>query len=219
MMEEKEIYIDARAIRRDYEGPRLLEEEAGDDPFLLFRSWFEEALQKEKEPNAMVLVTVDSNGLPDGRVMLLKEVRQEGFVFFTNYQSKKGMDLLYRPVATLVFFWVELMKQVRVYGNVEKVSEEESEEYFHSRPFESRVSAYVSRQSQIIHDRNSVEEEFQNALRFFHEKSVPRPAEWGGYILKPVKFEFWQGRPARFHDRLVYEATPERKWKIYRLYP
>ncbi|GIX42855.1 MAG: pyridoxine/pyridoxamine 5'-phosphate oxidase [Leptospiraceae bacterium] len=213
--------LDLKSIRREYEGPRLLEEEAGSNPFELFQKWFEQALKEEIDPNAMTLATVDENHNPDARIMLLKEVNEKGFIFYTNYHSKKGKDLAQNPKATIVFFWHKMVRQVRIFGIVEKLSEQEAIEYFQQRPFESQVAAYLSKQSEIIENRDEVEKKFHQLLEEFKNKPVPKPESWGGYILIPLKFEFWQGRPARFHDRLLYirESTSIEEWKRYRLYP
>jgi pyridoxamine 5'-phosphate oxidase len=213
--------LDLKSLRREYEGPRLLEEEAGDDPFLLFAKWFEVALKEEIDPNAMVLSTVDNNNNPDARMMLLKEFNHKGFIFYTNYNSKKGKDLSYNPKATILFFWHKYIRQVRIFGIIEKLSEEEAIEYFYQRPYESQVAAYLSKQSQIIHNRDEIENQFYQLLNEFKNKKVPKPESWGGYILIPLSFEFWQGRPARFHDRIKYirESITSKEWKRFRLYP
>ncbi|MFN3604848.1 MAG: pyridoxamine 5'-phosphate oxidase [Leptonema sp. (in: bacteria)] len=213
--------IDLKSLRREFEGPRLLEEEAGKDPFLLFHKWFEEALKSEIEPNSMILATTDEEGNPDARTMLLKEIKDQGFVFYTNYLSKKGKDLKHNPKATILFFWQKLMRQIRIFGTVEQLSHKEAEEYFRMRPYESQIASYLSKQSSIIENREEVEKEFYRLLEEFKDKSVPKPENWGGYIVHPLKIEFWQGRPARFHDRLLYtrENIQSKDWKLVRLYP
>lgn len=213
--------LNLRSLRREYEDTRLLEENAGEDPFILFKEWFNIALKEEIEPNAMILATVDENHNPDARTMLLKEFKNEGFIFYTNYASKKGKDLSTNPKATILFFWPKTIRQIRIFGLVEKLPEEDAVSYFSERPYESQVSAYLSKQSQIIENRDEVETTFQKLLLEFRNKPVPKPKEWGGYILKPLKMEFWQGRPARFHDRLLYvrENLQSNKWQRYRLYP
>ncbi|MCS7204741.1 MAG: pyridoxamine 5'-phosphate oxidase [Leptospiraceae bacterium] len=220
-MDKEEKTFDLKSLRREYQGTRLLEEEMDEDPIEFFKIWLQEAIKTEKEPNAMTLATVGVDHYPDARIMLLKEVNSEGFVFFTNYESKKGKDLENQPYATLVFFWSELFRQVRIFGKVETTSEKEAIEYFQSRPYESQVAALISKQSQIMKNRDEAEQTFQRALIEFQGKTVPKPEKWGGYILKPLKIEFWQGRPARFHDRVIYERTSlkEGEWKRYRLYP
>ncbi len=217
----KETNIDLHSLRKEYEGPRLLEEEISDNPFELFSLWFQKALQEEIEPNAMVLATVDKDKNPNARVMLLKEVNKRGFVFYTNYQSKKGKELEYNPKATILFFWQKSFRQVRILGNIEKLPEKNALEYFYQRPYESQIAAYVSKQSEIIENRKEIEEKFNQLLEEYKYKKVPFPKNWGGYILIPLQFEFWQGRPARFHDRILYfrEGVDSSTWKKYRLYP
>ncbi len=217
----KETNIDLHSFRKEYEGPRLLEEEISDNPFELFSLWFQRALQEELEPNAMVLATVDKDKNPNARVMLLKEVNKRGFVFYTNYQSKKGKELEYNPKATILFFWQKSFRQIRILGNIEKLPEKNALEYFYQRPYESQIAAYISKQSEIIENRKEIEEKFNQSLEEYKNKKVPFPKNWGGYILIPLQFEFWQGRPARFHDRILYfrESIDSSTWKKCRLYP
>ncbi|MCB1139328.1 MAG: pyridoxamine 5'-phosphate oxidase [Leptospiraceae bacterium] len=204
-------------LRKEYALLTLEESEAGMDPFALFQSWFEDARTAEEDANAMSLATVDGRGQPDARIVLLKDVRPEGFVFFTNYESKKGMDLQANPRAGLCFFWRSRERQVRIQGITTRVSDEEAEEYFHSRPLESRYGALASRQSEPV-DSRAILEQRMNEIKERYGEEPPRPPEWGGYILNPERIEFWQGRPGRLHDRLLYERAAE-GWRRVRLCP
>ncbi|WP_251863957.1 pyridoxamine 5'-phosphate oxidase [Achromobacter sp. Marseille-Q4962] len=204
-------------LRQSYEKYVLLESEAAASPMAQFARWFDEALAaKVPEPNAMTLATVDASGQPTARIVLVKGYDERGFTFFTNYESRKGLDLLAEPRACLLFFWQPLERQVRIEGRVEKVPAEESDAYFASRPLGSRIGAWASRQSQPI-----TREELEAREREFREQfgdNPPRPPHWGGYRLTPSTMEFWQGRPSRLHDRLRYTADGQ-GWKIERLSP
>lgn len=188
------------------------------NPFSFFERWYKQAFSaNENEPNAMVLSTVDENHKPDSRILYLKELENEKFVFFTNYQSKKGQDLDSNPHAGLLFFWPTLQRQIRIDGIVEKTSEAVSDAYFASRPRESQLGAWASHQSEMLSGR----EELENRLEKLHTRfpnEVPRPPHWGGYALKPQRFEFWQGRPSRLHDRIAFERQ-DIHWQIFRLNP
>ena len=204
-------------LRQSYEKHVLLESQALASPFAQFALWFDEALAaKVPEPNAMTLATVDAHGQPSARIVLVKGFDERGFTFFTNYESRKGLDLQAEPRASLLFFWQPLERQVRIEGVVEKVPAEESDAYYHSRPAGSRIGAWASRQSQPI-TREELEAREQE-FRARYGDAPPRPPHWGGYRLKPTAFEFWQGRPSRLHDRLRYVADGP-AWKIERLSP
>lgn len=205
-------------LRQKYEKDVLLETTLASDPFKQFEKWFDQALQaKVLEPNAMTLATTDAHGHPSARIVLLKGVDAQGFVFFTNYQSRKGQELNNTPYASLLFFWPALERQVRIEGSVEKITATESDTYFNSRPLGSRIGAWVSPQSQPI-----TRDELEARATTFTESlgSTPsRPPHWGGYRLKPRQVEFWQGRPSRLHDRLVYQLNDDGRWSVHRLAP
>lgn len=206
-------------IRIEYKQQSLLETDVAADPFDQFMKWWEEAVNSQiHEVNAMTLATATKNGLPSARIVLLKGVSKEGFVFFTNYQSHKGKEMEENPHASLVFFWKELERQVRVEGTVEKISAEDSDAYFASRPEGSRIGAWASPQSSVIAKRETIEDNVTKYKQQFSNGEIPRPGHWGGYIVKPVLIEFWQGRPSRLHDRIQYKLK-EGSWAIERLAP
>jgi pyridoxamine 5'-phosphate oxidase len=210
--------LDPAHLRQNYDVGALDEADADADPFRQFTRWFDEALNADlMEPNAMALATVDAHGRPGSRMVLLKGVDEKGFVFFTNYESRKGLDLAANPMAALLFWWDRLHRQVRVEGRVEKVEDAESERYFESRPYGSRIGAAASPQSRVIGSRADLEERFR-ALEAAHPEDLPRPAHWGGFRVVPDHFEFWQGRESRLHDRLVYRPAGD-AWRIERLAP
>lgn len=189
------------------------------DPMAQFRRWFDAALGAGvPEPNAMHLSTVNADGRPDGRIVLIKDVSDAGFVFYTNYESRKGQELLGQPFAALTFFWAELERQIRIEGRVEKVSDAESDAYYASRPRGSQIGAWVSQQSRIITDRAVLETRQRDLEAQFADQSVPRPPYWGGFRLVPDALEFWQGRPSRLHDRIHYRRE-ENSWVLERLSP
>jgi len=205
-------------LRQSYEKNVLLEETAAASPLDQFSMWFDEALQaKVPEPNAMTLATVDATGQPSARTVLIKGFDAQGFVFFTNYESRKGHDLQHNPRAALLFFWQPLERQVRIEGVIEKVTPEESDAYFHSRPLGSRLGAWASEQSQPI-TRAELEAREQT-FRDRYGDEPPRPPHWGGYRLVPTLFEFWQGRASRLHDRLRYVPNGQGGWSLDRLSP
>lgn len=205
-------------LRREYMGESLNESAVAADPFTQFQHWFDEVLRAElPTPNAMTLATVAADGSPAARIVLLKGIDHNGFVFYTNYHSRKGRELAVNPRAALVFHWTELEREVRIEGTVGKVSAAESDEYFASRPMGSRHAAIASPQSEVVANRAVLEARFAAAAGDRGD-SASRPAHWGGYRLLPVAVEFWQGRPNRLHDRLLYTLNGNR-WTISRLAP
>lgn len=214
MMEHPEI----AALRKDYRQSALLEQDVDDDPIRQFKVWFNQAVSAlVNEPNAMSLATVH-DGRPENRIVLLKDVHENGFVFYTNYLSAKGADIAANPYVSLNFVWLELERQVRITGKAERVSEGESDDYFYSRPLESQLGAIVSAQSKTVSSRQQLEHEMEEAKKKYATEKPKRPAHWGGYLVRPDMIEFWQGRPGRLHDRLKYIFT-EGQWAISRLYP
>ncbi|GAB3015501.1 pyridoxamine 5'-phosphate oxidase [Niabella terrae] len=208
-------------IRTQYSQKVLVEDAVLPDAIQQFEQWWKEALEAAiTEVNAMTLATVNAEGLPDARIVLLKGLSPEGFTFFTNFESSKGRQLAQHPQACLVFFWKELERQVRVRGAVTKVPDAESAAYFYSRPEGSQVGAIVSPQSRIIESRQQLEDQVKGLQAAVASgKALERPAFWGGFRLSPTSVEFWQGRPNRLHDRLLYTLRPEGGWKISRLAP
>lgn len=207
-------------IRKDYVMQSLNEQDTAANPFKQFDRWFKEALHASiDEVNAMTLATASAEGVPSARIVLLKGFDEHGFVFFTNYNSYKGKDLLENPRACLVFFWKELERQVRITGLVQKVSARESDEYFNSRPEGSRIGAWASPQSEVIDSREWLEENEKKWRATFSDKELSRPEHWGGYRVNPVNVEFWQGRSNRLHDRIQYSLDDEGNWKKERLAP
>ena len=191
-----------------------------DDPIARFQEWFQEAIDSGlKEPSAMSVDTVDADGYPDARMLLLKGVDERGFIFFTQYEGRKGGELAENPNAALVFYWPELERQVCVAGEVAKISNAESKAYFKTRPKGSQLAAWVSRQSEVVSDRHYLESHMKRLERNYAVHEVPMPPYWGGYVLSPRRVEFWQGRPNRLHDRLVYTKQENNTWKIERLAP
>lgn len=205
-------------LRKEYKMSALSEAGLPHDPFMLFGRWFGECMAAGvAEPNAMVLASTAGN-LPSARVVLLKELAPNGFIFFTNFESRKGRELAVNPYAALVFFWPELERQVRVEGDVARVGEAYSRDYFNSRPYESRISAVISPQSSVIPSREYLDKLHSNFRNEHSGEHIDKPANWGGFVLIPSRLEFWQGRPDRLHDRIVYEKVGD-EWKISRLAP
>jgi len=206
-------------LRKTYSKESLTKSAADPDPIIQFKSWMEEALSAElPEPNAMTLATVSAEGKPSARIVLIKGVDARGFVFYTNYESHKGHDLEVNPHAALVFYWIELERQVRIEGRVEKLPDEESDEYYASRPLDSRIGAWASEQSHEISGRVTLVARAAKYAAKFGLKP-PRPSHWGGYVLIPDVLEFWQGRPSRLHDRIQYSRQSDGSWRITRLAP
>ena len=206
-------------LRRDYTRDGLTEAQAPAEPFALFGEWFAQAVEVEStEANAMMLATVDGEGQPHLRTLLLKGFDERGFVFFTNYQSAKGQQLASSPAAAMTFWWHDLERQVRIEGQVEQTSAEESDAYFHSRPAGSRLGAWASPQSQVIDSREVLEQRLGAVQQQYADTDAPRPPHWGGYRLVPTLVEFWQGRPSRLHDRLCYRLV-DGSWVRERLAP
>jgi pyridoxamine 5'-phosphate oxidase len=207
-------------LRREYSAGGLSEVEAGSDPFALFRKWFDQAKSAElTDPNAMILATSTPEGIPSARVVLLKNLDDRGFTFFTNYDSRKGHEMAANPRVSLVFLWHQLERQVRVEGTVEIVTPEESDAYYVTRPLGSRLGAWVSRQSEVIPDRTFLEAQHTALMAKYPDGNVPRPPNWGGYRVLPGAIEFWQGRPSRLHDRILFTRQADGSWTKVRLSP
>jgi pyridoxamine 5'-phosphate oxidase len=207
-------------LRKDYALGGLREADLDPDPFRQFSLWFDQATAAGlKEPSAMTLATATPDGLPSARIVLLKFLDESGFTFFTNYGGRKGRELSANPNAALLFFWPELERQVRVEGTVEPVSQAESERYFQSRPLASRLAAWASPQSEVIPNRAFLERRWEEMAKEYEGREVPLPPFWGGFRLRPVSIEFWQGRPNRLHDRLRYRRLSNGGWQIERLGP
>lgn len=206
-------------FREEYRKGELHEKDVKSSPFDQFENWFQFAIEsKLSEPNAMSVATATPEGKPSIRVVLLKELNEKGFVFFTNYLSRKGKEIEENPQAAIVFDWHPIERQVRIEGSIMKISEEESDIYFNSRPEASKIGAWVSPQSEVVESRETLNSLQQKTEKRFEGKSIERPPHWGGYIVIPDVIEFWQGRPSRLHDRIVYYKT-DKGWTIKRLAP
>ncbi|HEY9812686.1 MAG TPA: pyridoxamine 5'-phosphate oxidase [Candidatus Sericytochromatia bacterium] len=207
-------------LRIDYTKSGLVETDVDPNPFKQFKKWFDQALAAQlPEPNAMTLATVSQDGKPRARIVLLKNFNEQGFVFYTNYNSQKSQEIAQNPWAALIFWWAELERQVRIEGNVEKVAESESDEYFYSRPVGSQLGAWASQQSRVIDNREVLEHQLQELQEIYQNQNIPRPPHWGGYRIVPQAIEFWQGRTNRLHDRLYYSLQEDQTWVIKRLSP
>lgn len=210
---------DIAAMRRDYRLAGLEEESTGNDPLSFFQKWFDEAVNAHlDEANSMTLATADADGQPHARIVLLKGLQDGGFVFFTNYESDKGRQLEANHRAALLFFWKELERQVRIEGRVQRLDKESSDAYYHSRPVASQIGAWASPQSQVIPNRSFLEQRVSEVTATFQEKIIQRPNFWGGFLLLPESIEFWQGRPSRLHDRILF-SKDNNGWHKQRLAP
>jgi pyridoxamine 5'-phosphate oxidase len=212
---------DLSNYRKSYEKSELLESSIPEDPINLFNRWFHEVedFDAAGEVNAMTVSTIGLDGFPKSRVVLLKKFNEEGFIFFTNYNSEKGRAITQNPNVCLSFFWESMERQVIIKGIASKTSEDISDNYFASRPDGSKLGAIVSNQSEIVASRSFLEENLKQLEKDFEGKEIPRPKHWGGFLVTPVEVEFWQGRPNRLHDRILYSAQEDFSWKIERLSP
>jgi pyridoxamine-phosphate oxidase len=216
-MEDLRLYINT--LRHDFSSQTLDEKDVNADPIMQFEKWFKEAVDsKVHEPNAMTVCTATKEGKPSARILLLRNFNESGFVFYTNYTSRKGTEIMENPNCALLFFWPELERQVRIEGVLTKQTSDESDIYFNTRPRTSKLGAWTSAQSKVIDNRKVLDEEYDLLSKKYPDETVPRPPHWGGYILKPSTIEFWQGRPSRLHDRILF-VQENNKWKIQRLAP
>ena len=207
-------------LRREYTDAGLDEQDLDTNPFKQFEKWFQQAIDAEIDlPDAMTLATATKDGIPSARIVLLRGLDERGFVFYTDYESQKGKELAENPNAALVFYWRELDRQVRITGQVSRVSRENSNNYFQSRPAGSRLAALASKQSEVIPDRKILEDRFEQLAAQYQDTEIPLPSDWGGYRLSPNMIEFWSGRPSRLHDRLRYTRQSNDDWRIERISP
>jgi pyridoxamine 5'-phosphate oxidase len=208
-------------LRKDYALHSLSEKDVAVNPFVHFSAWWQQATQAAiDEVNAMTLSTIAANGYPESRIVLLKGYDEKGFVFFTNYESAKGVQLKVQPQCSLLFFWKELERQIRIIGKASPIAATESDTYYQSRPVGSQIGAWASPQSQVVDSKEWLEENFaQMEKKYQGQSPIPRPPHWGGFRIEPIRFEFWQGRPSRMHDRICYTREQELNWKIERLAP
>lgn len=214
------MHVDLTGMRTDYSGSHLGPERSDANPIKQFENWFQTAMQACPEPNAMTLATADASGKPTARIVLLKSFSEAGFIFYSNYESRKGLELEQNPKACLLFFWQKLHQQVRIEGTVSMVSRTESEEYFQSRPLDSQIGAWASAQSRPLSNRQELEAKVELiATQYKGEVKLPVPPHWGGYMLRPDSIEFWQGQPNRLHDRLLYSLMANGQWQRIRLAP
>ena len=212
--------MDAGSLRREYTRAGLHEADMDADPIVQFNKWFEKVIEADlHEPNAMILATATPDGRPSARTVLLKGYDERGFVFYTNYEGRKASELEANPACALLFYWGELERQVRIEGRVGRISVEESDAYFASRPRGSRLGAWASEQSRPVGDRGVLEERVRALEEEYEDREIPRPTFWGGYRVEPHTIEFWQGRRSRLHDRLKYIQTESGSWQIVRLAP
>lgn len=206
-------------MRREYAGIPLLEANVSADPIGQFLEWFDEAVEKIKtDPNAMILATSDPDGKPSSRTVLLKSFDEQGFVFYTNYESRKGRQILRNPNVSITFYWPELMRQIHIEGKAQKISDKLSDDYFATRPSSSKLSAWASSQSETVSSRKELEENLREMEKKFIGEEIPRPPNWGGFRVEPNRIEFWQGRLNRLHDRICY-IKKENNWEVKRLSP
>ena len=207
-------------LSQEHKSDRLHKADLAPDPFRQFKQWFERAWAANQiNPHAMTLATATAEGLPSARIVLLRDYDEHGLTFYSDYRSQKGQELLENPHAALVFYWPTLEQQIRVTGQVSRMSPEESDNYFHSRPVPTRLAALSSHQSEVVSSRAVLEDRFQELEARYKEQEIPRPSAWGGFRLKPMMFEFWQNQSDRLHDRLRYTRQPDERWSIERLSP